>query len=161
MAKTNKAKKLLGIALAAYKRGAIEAAKDIFALAAEEKDAAEIMGDDSLVAPPNPDELKAKVAKALQDGDLDTAQSAIDELKSCGDQPMQAEEEVEVDEEQVESDSDEDVEVDEEVVESDSDEDEDKELDNVEVARLVDLSRQISTAGHKDLAKRIMMELVK
>jgi len=145
-----KSGKLLQLAFAAHKRGETDIAKDIFVLAADEEDAPKVMGEDAAPpAAPNPDELKAKIAKALQDGDMEQAQSAMDELKAC---TMGSTPEMPVEPVQAEDASEED----EEAAEG-----EDEELPPAQIASLVKVAKKIAAAGHKDLAERITSALAK
>ena len=148
-----KSGKLLQLAFAAHKRGETEIAKDIFVLAADEVDAPKIMGEEMPVAP-NPEELKAKIAKALQEGDMDSAQSAMDELKACDMSgnwaaPAALEDVVPP------------AEAGEEMEEEMPAEGEDAELPPAQIATLVKIAKKIAAAGHKDLAEKITAALAK
>ena len=159
MAKPNKtvskAGKLLAVAFAAFKRNEVEIAKNIFALAAEEPDAPQVMGGEE---PMNPEMLKAKIAKALQDGDMDTAKSCMADLEKCMQSaavPPMVEEPV------VAPVAAEDVVPVEEEIPAEGEEEKIDELPPAQLASLIKVAKKIAQAGHKDLAEKITAALTR
>jgi hypothetical protein len=145
---STKAGKYLRVAHATYKRGEKKLARDIFVLAMEEPDVDELLEEEPIVVEPSEEDLKAQLAQAIDEDDMDKAKEVIDQLQNMKEEVVE-EPEVEIDEELEEPE----VEIDEEPAF------EEDELPAAQVAQIVTLAQKIKKAGHDDLAKKITAAL--
>lgn len=137
MKQTSKARQLLQIAYATYRRNEPEIAKDIFVLAMEDASAATEFG-----GKPTREELKRKLREAVAAGQYDEAADYLEAMEGDEDEGEfieEVEEEAEGMEEEPAMPP--------------------PELAPAQVASLVTLARKIRADGHPDLAQRITKAL--
>lgn len=135
--KQSKARQLLQIAYATYRRNEPEIAKDIFVLAMEDASASTEFG-----GKPSRDELKRKLREAVASGDYDEAAQYLEAMEGEDDGEFI---------EQVE-DVEEEAGMEEPMMPP-------PDLAPAQVASLVTLARKIRADGHPDLAQRITKAL--
>lgn len=138
--KQSKARQLLQIAYATYRRNEPEIAKDIFVLAMEDASASTEFG-----GKPSRDELKRKLREAVASGDYDEAAQYLEAMEGEGEDDGEFIEQVE--------DVEEEAGMEEPMMPPPPD------LAPAQVASLVTLARKIRADGHPDLAQRITKAL--
>jgi hypothetical protein len=142
--KKTKARQLMRIAYATYRRDEPEIAKDIFVLAMEHPTAAVEFGDSK-------EELEKRLHAAVAAGQYEQAAECLEAMEGVEDEPV----------EPMGEDMDDDLE-EEEAALSPGDFVEElpaPELAPAQVASLVTLARKIRADGHPDLARRITKAL--
>lgn len=137
MKQISKARQLMQIAFATYRRNEPEIAKDIFVLAMEDASAASEFGGKA-----SRESLRQKMREAIAAGDYDEAANYLE--------AMEGEDEGEFIEEEPVGEGEE---------AEGTDEMPPPDLAPAQVASLVTLARKIRADGHPDLAKRITQAL--